>query len=219
MGLFWDYFKKKLRFPLIWKPGPLAQVAKGGAEVLDQAREDALWLREQFLPVLCDDAYLENFARSRGIVRSALEPEAYYIGRVRFAYLWFILGGKDEGMEKTILNYFDLDEVSVKNLRDEDPDRWAEFQVVLDGIKSNLLNELDQVEWAVNKIKPARSKLAGFDLWITFPKSDLHEGIGMFSGHDITVYPAGAGEMDFNLETGQFAACFGGHHVVVYPAA
>ena len=196
MGLFRDYFLKKLRFLLIQRPGPLAQLALGGADVLDGVRDDELWLRTQFFPLLCIDEFLARFARSRGIVRAALEPEEHYIGRIRYAYNWFIMGGKDAGMSTALINYFDLTEAVVRNLRFEDPERWAEFEVMVDGIKADLLTRLDQMEWSINEAKPARSKFAGFDLWMTFPKASDRWGTGVMAGHDVTLYPMGAGEMD-----------------------
>ena len=217
MGLFRDYFKKKLGFILIQSPGPLSQGAFGGADALDGARDDALWLRKQFLPLLCDDVFLENFARSRGVVRAALEPEAHYIGRLRYAYNWFIMGGKDAGMINALLNYFDLTEVVITNLRDEDPEKWAEFRVLLNGIKGELLTKLDQVEWAINEAKPARSKFAGYNLRITFPQAVDYLGVGIIAGHDVTLYPFGAGEMETQTTANEMPVVLSGHHVTIYP--
>lgn len=99
MGALWDYFKNTLRFPLIFSPGPLAQVSQGGAEVLDNAKEDELWLRKQFLPSLCDDGFLARFAASRGIRRWPYESNALWRDRVIRAYVFFMLGGKKAGLE------------------------------------------------------------------------------------------------------------------------
>jgi hypothetical protein len=120
MSLFWDYFKKTLRFMLIQKPGPLAQTAKGGAESLDRAREDALWLREQFLPAICDPEYLKRFGRSRGIRRYWHETDEQYKNRVILAFVWQLLGGRHHGLSE-LLNYYGYSGVEIVNLRDEDP--------------------------------------------------------------------------------------------------
>jgi len=220
MSIFWKYFKDTLRFLLIWKPGPLAQMVKGGALALDQAREDELWLRDQFSPERCEDEFLEQFAKSRGITRAPQEPEDYYKNRIRLAYIWYILGGRDEGVEKAMINYFGFTRVEITNLREEDPARWAEFRVLLDGVAGDILEKLDQVEWAINEVKPARSLLAGLTLYLTFENSVARLGAAIMGGPDTTIFPWGAGEINFYPAGPQAAAaCQAGQDTTIYPLA
>lgn len=100
MGLFWDYFRKTLRFPLIWRPGPLAQLAKGGGEGLDQTRSDITWLRDQFTPETCDTDHMAAFARSRGLRRWPSERDDFWKRRVVLAYEFYRRGGTKPGMEQ-----------------------------------------------------------------------------------------------------------------------
>lgn len=161
MGIFWTYLRDTLRLPAIQQPGPLAMLADGGATTLDSARDVALQLRDQFFAERCEVAYLANFARRRGIVRGQLEPESSYHSRVRLAYLWHVQGGRESGMRQVLCDLFGFAETTVVNLRHEDPARWAEFRVVCDvGLGINPDISFEQVEWAVNETKPARSRLA-----------------------------------------------------------
>jgi P2-related tail formation protein len=164
MGVFGDYFKKTLRWPLLASPGPLSMLVDGGASVLDIARDHIMWLRNQFAPALCEDEFLIHFARSRGVRRAPLETEEHYQARVRAAYLWWSRGGRASSLEQTLVRYFGFASVTVESLRDEDPDRWAEFRVVLDVQGSDLTMGFEHSEWAINEIKPARSKLAGINI-------------------------------------------------------
>jgi hypothetical protein len=158
--MFWDYFKNTLRLPFIANPGQLAMLAEGGADILDASRDDALTLRDQFLPERCEAANLKHFAACRGIVRAQLEPEIHWQGRVRLAYLWHIRGGRAGGLAATLVGYFGFTAVQVVNLRAEDPARWAEFRVICDLGGVSPWFEVNQVTWAINELKPARSKLA-----------------------------------------------------------
>lgn len=160
MGLFWEYFKKKLRLIYLSQTGPLSLLAEGASSCLDEARANVLSLRNQFLPELCDEAFLTNFARSRGIVQAPLETKAHYQGRVRFAYLWWARGGRAGAMRLTLMEFFGFGDVTITSLRDEDPARWAEFRVEIEVLGENLEVSEAQVEWAINEAKAARSKLA-----------------------------------------------------------
>lgn len=185
MGLFWDYFKKELRFPPILKTGALAMLAEGGGSALDAGRDVELQLRDQFFPFRCEQTYLTNFARSRGIVRNPLEPDDYWLARVRFAYNWWARGGRASAMAEALRIGFDfadvmvinhgaegslIDETSGLTLIDEttgtvlnyerDSTRWAEFTVIIYLNGKEYSYTMDQIIWAINEVKPARSQLA-----------------------------------------------------------
>ena len=73
--MFWDYFKNKLKFPLILKGGAFTVFAKALAARLNQLRSDMLWLREQFLPATCELQYLDKHGKSRGLIRNPIETD------------------------------------------------------------------------------------------------------------------------------------------------
>ncbi len=161
MGLFWNYFKRQLRWPLIQRPGPLALLAEGGAESLDAARETVLTLRAQFFADRCEAGFLANFARSRGIARAPLETEEHFTARVRNAYRYWARLGRPSTLQRALLDYFGFNSVEVLNRRDEDPALWAEFWVVIRNYGDSSIYDIAQLFWDINEIKPARSKLAG----------------------------------------------------------
>ncbi|OHD25786.1 MAG: hypothetical protein A2Y38_21450 [Spirochaetes bacterium GWB1_59_5] len=188
MGLFKDYFVNVLRLPFLHKPGPLAMLADGASGCLDAVRDVIEVLRSQFLPALCESAYLERFARSRGINRHPLEPEAHWLERVRFAYLWWSMGGRASAMAEAlqigfsfgtvrIINLYTIfqmvdedtktpivDESTTEYLGDGDFERWAEFMVVAQLKGNEIRYTRAQIIWAINEIKPARSRLAALIL-------------------------------------------------------
>lgn len=189
MGLFWEYFRDTLRIPFILKRDALAMLAEGGAGNLDGVRDIIITLRDQFFAERCEEVVLANFARSRGIVRAPLEPEASWRGRVRFAYLWWQRGGRAGGMAKVLIDYFGFAAVDVVNMRAEDPARWAEFTVTCSMIGEEAPFTSDQVTWLINEMKPARSKLAGLTMVATV-LSDIPCWSGaMFSAETIMVWP------------------------------
>ena len=116
MGIFWKYFQK-LSFPLILKGGALAKSAMGGAEALDTARDNIFWLRNQFLPEICDAQYLSDFSRSRGIVRAPVESSEQFTRRVIYAWQFFRLGGKAAGLPEILKLYGILDVELVEHLQ------------------------------------------------------------------------------------------------------
>lgn len=206
MGRFLDYFRNELRFPPILRSGALALLADGGSETLDAARDAQMQLRDQFLPARCEEAYLIHFARSRGITRHPLEPSEHWLTRVRFAYHWWSRGGRASAMAEALRSGFNfaavmvfnhgsegslIDETSGVQLVDEtsgamlnyerDPSRWAEFAVTIYLAGNEYAYTVDQVIWAINEVKPGRSKLV--ELFFIAPLHDETSGAGL---HDET---------------------------------
>ncbi len=160
MAFFWKYFRETLKFPLISKDGPLAQLAQGGAEVLDDVREVIIWLRDQFNPETCDADMLDGFAASRGITRHGMESVDVFRDRVAAAYAWHLLGGSVGGLE-TILAHYGFPDADIVNLRDEDESRWAEFRVEFNDPGLSYGDDgLELLGWVINDQKPARSMLS-----------------------------------------------------------
>lgn len=102
MSVFWEYFKKTLRFPLIWSDGYLSLLVKGGAMVLDQAREDILEFRRQAMPESCDSQYLDHIAASRGVTRWENEPDDFWRRRVGRAMDFNCKAGKRVGVQEIL---------------------------------------------------------------------------------------------------------------------
>lgn len=162
---FWEYFKS-LGFTPILEPGPLAMIAEGGADELEGQRVTMLILRDQFFAEKCDDEMLVRFATARGIFRMREEPEEYYRQRIRFAYAWWSKGGRESAMQETMVQSFGFTACSVFNMRGLDPARWAEFRLDISGVTGDLTVSIEQIVWAANEVKPARSKLAGLKLFL-----------------------------------------------------
>ena len=163
MSELWKYFRDVLAWPLIHAPGPVQAVVKGLALTLDGARDDAVYLRRQFFPGLCEAELVAAHGESRGIVRHPRETAEQYRQRVVKAYRWHQLGGKIEGLPE-ILRFYGFDAIKIDNLRRWAPSRWAEFQLglkapVTQAEQTTLLADLDTLIRLVNEYKPARSKL------------------------------------------------------------
>jgi hypothetical protein len=148
---------------LIDAPGPLQALAKGLAHRLDAVREDAVFLRAQWFPALCDPELVPAHGTSRGLTRHHTESPEQFRQRVINAYAWHLLGGKQEGLPE-ILRFYGYSIAGIKNLRKYQPSRWAEFQVGLINPatladQNAILADLETLVWLINEYKPARSVL------------------------------------------------------------
>lgn len=218
MGLFWPYFRDTLRLPFVRGTGPMAMLAEGGAEALDEARDVISLLRDQFFPFRCEAVYLARFARSRGIVRSPLEPEEHWLARVRFAYHWWSRGGRASAMAEGLRLGFGFSDVRVINMRAEDPAKWAQFRCELDGVTGDVLSRVDQVRWAINEVKPARSKLFALRFAASPARMERYAGVSVQRGGFVTIYPpvleaVAPAEMQSQYAVGLTM----GHAVTIYP--
>ena len=164
MSPFWRYFRDTLRLGLIDKPGPLQALGKGLAFSLDTVRDDAVFLRAQWFPQLCEPELVPAFGESRGLARHHTETPEQFRRRVINAYAWHMLGGKQEGLPQ-ILEFYGYTVAEIENLRTYQPSRWAEFQVGLHTPatptgQNAILADLQTLVWLINAYKPARSVLA-----------------------------------------------------------
>lgn len=189
MGIFWAYFRDTLRLPFIQRPGPLAMLAEGAAPLLDAVRDAILLLRDQFLVSRCEEGYLNNFARSHGLVRAPQESDESWTGRVQLSYLWWARGGRAGLMAQVLVDHFGFASVEIINMRASDAARWAEFKVVAYVIGGNLMFTTAQVEWAINEVKPARSKLASIEYIYSVEGNVPAYSFGATSAEIVTVYP------------------------------
>ncbi len=162
MSKFWQYFQE-LQWPLIFRPGPLSALIKGLALALDDVRQDILWFRSQFNPATCDENFVFPHATSRGIARHSIESDGLFKERTKQAFSWQALGGGQRGLPR-ILEYLGYSGCDIKNIRDEEPARWAEFKISLDVLKRGLgPDDYALVSWAAQDQKPARSIFAGLE--------------------------------------------------------
>lgn len=153
---FWRYFHDKLHWPAIFRPGPVSALVRGLALYMDDAREDILWLRRQWLPATADDAMIAAYGASRGIPRQSFDTDESYRRRVINAFAWHKLGGKVRGLERI----FAENHLAATILPASNPDWWAHFRVRLD--VTDTVFDLDAaalVFWLANEYKPARSRL------------------------------------------------------------
>ena len=151
-SLFWQYFSKTLNWPLL-KSRYLQVIVKGLALYMDRIRHDIAYARNQYFAELSPER-LEDYAESRGIKRLYFDTDEQFQTRVINAYRWQKLAATMKGVPQ-ILKESGYPNASVKNCRDDDPDRWAEFEVSFDGYKQ----DISQLVPLINEYKPARSKL------------------------------------------------------------
>jgi hypothetical protein len=161
MSLFFNYFKTKLNWLFIQTSGPLSAIVQGGAVVLDNTRDSILWLRRQFSPETCEEIYLASHGNARGIFQRPGESMEQFRVRVSKAYAWQLLGGKKTGLPR-ILAHYGYNDASLVDLKQEDPERWAEFRVELPLPNDVTItgDDIGNIDDVVNDQKPARSKLA-----------------------------------------------------------
>ena len=203
MSLFWKYFKDTLRWPLIWKPGPLSVIVKGAALVLDDVRGSILWLRSQFKPETCEKEHIIRFARSRGIRRYNLETDdERFKQKVINAYVWQMLGGGIQGLPKILEQYGYICN-RIVNVRHEDPERWAEFrpEVTLPEYVGFKEEDFDLIPFIVNDQKPTRSKVDAIIMHVDMRSVLPTIASRLNSGEAITVYPWSQTEVELSSST------------------
>lgn len=156
MSVFWKYFHDTLRWPAIFRPGPLSALVKGLALYMDDVRADMLWLRRQYVPARCDEDLIARYGESRGIVRWRFDTDESYRRRVINAFAWHKLGGKVRGLERIFAENLYIATI----LPASDPALWAHFRLGLDVTGTGFDQDSAALAfWLANEYKPARSKL------------------------------------------------------------
>ncbi|MBF0454940.1 MAG: hypothetical protein HQL72_09040 [Magnetococcales bacterium] len=176
MGFFWNYFTRSLQFLLIQQPGPLSQMARGGAESLDGVRDDMLWLRDQFLPVKADPAFLTHFANARGIKRIPGEDDGQFAARTINAYAWYRLGGREKGLNQ-FFTVFGFEGAVIEPLIVGGPGGQYDFQIHLPPRERGYEeSDFETLIHLTNEQKPARSRLARITAGCHTPHLVLDQG-------------------------------------------
>lgn len=158
---FWTYFKDRLRFALIAFPGPIAALIHGLARYLDKVRQDVYWVRDQFVPPTSEDQHIPLHGESRSVGRIKYDTDTQYRLRVEEAALWHGLGGKVLGVPE-ILKLYGFGSARIDNVRLENPDLWAHFDVsLIRPPKEFSQGDVDAVIALINQYKPGRSVLRG----------------------------------------------------------
>lgn len=167
-SLFFNYFKDKLRFFLLWKENAWWPVIRGIAHSLDQVRDDIKWVRDQYSPATCDDEFIELFGESRGIIRFPFEEKAQFSQRVNEAYDYWKSAGITStiqawinklGIAATIIEYKDKGTEDYLAHLD-----WAEIYVQFDSFYVSS-EQKEYIQLLINDLKRASALImAGFRL-------------------------------------------------------
>ncbi|MGD9809630.1 MAG: phage tail protein [Deferribacterales bacterium] len=185
--MFFQYFSKTLKFPFLSAGSAITSLVKGMAAVLDDMVDVLYWLRKQFMPSECEEQYLRRFAESRSIKRYSFESAEQYRDRIFGAYIFYALAGRVDGI-KAIFEMYGLD-VAVQSLRDEDPERWAEFYLIFASVSADVLTRNTEYIEIINDVKPARSKLAGIKYNMDID-GDVYVASGLQTSSICIVQPA-----------------------------
>ena len=157
MSRFWTYFHDRLAWPQLFQPGPLSAIVKGLALYMDDVREDIIWLRRQCVVDTAEDDMLERYGASRGILRTRFDTDASYRLRVSHAYAWHKLGGTVSGLRR-ILGENGYPDAIIRNARQCDGSRWAQFDVLLPLPPVGFDDDDNaRLRWLIVEYKPARS--------------------------------------------------------------
>lgn len=158
-SLFWAYAHDRLRWLWIFRPGPLSALVRGIAGYLDDIREDVIWTRAQYLASLAIKDLMPGYAQSRAVPRTRYDNDEQHRTRVVRAYAWHHLGGKVTGLPQILAEYGYPDSV-VHNCREDNPERWAHFELhLLTPTHQWDQAEIDAVTALANLYKPGRSVL------------------------------------------------------------
>ena len=154
---FWKYLQDTLAWPQIAEPGPIAALLHGIARYNDKVLEEILWLRRQFVPPTAEDEFIPFYGESRGVPRTRHDSGGRYRTRVERAFAWHMLAAKDLGLPKILAEY-GFEDGKIKNVRHENPDLWAHFDVTLVKPPADFSQaDIDAVFDLVNENKPGRS--------------------------------------------------------------
>ena len=156
-GIFWSYLRDTLAWPQISEPGPLAAVMHGIASYNDKVLKEILWLRDQFIVPLAEDEFIPFYGESRGVPRNRFDTAEKYRLRVEKAFEWHMLAAKEQGLPKILAEY-GFEDGKIKNVRHENPELWAHFDVTLVKPPADFgQKDVEAVFDLANENKPGRS--------------------------------------------------------------
>jgi len=167
MTTFTEYFFYLMH--RIFKRGPRSnsdadKLAKSLGPDYDAAMESLFMLREQALVITATGKALDQLGKDGGLARYRDEDDEAYRRRLLAAFSIHTQVGTKAAMLAAfhILGFMGAD---IDELRAEDPNRWAEFRVVL-SLPAAIFSEADRsnILATIRKMKPAHTKLAELNL-------------------------------------------------------
>jgi hypothetical protein len=160
----------------------------------DAAQEAIFLVREQALVATATGAALDALGKERGLPRHRDEPDEYYRRRLLSAYSLYQAAGTIPGIKNVlrILGYpnaeiYELYKDGVTQpfhngqyrydgtIQHQGGRRWAEFKIITDIEEGRTYTAADVrvLVDAINKVKPAHTKLAAFTLGMIIPAEAL----------------------------------------------
>lgn len=175
--MFWKFITKTLSFAPARAGGPVAVVLEGVSRVFDDMVEDIKWTRDQMNPATCEDAFVPDFGKSRGIKKHPAETFEKYRRRVVKAWAWHRKAGRNRGIEN-ILDHYGHAGCQVASMKPVDAERWAEFEVRVpaDGPMDGA--DYQSIKETTSEAKAATAKLARLST-TTRLESRIHTGAGL----------------------------------------
>lgn len=200
---FAEYFYYLLH--RIYKRGPLQfgsdinKLTRAMGPNYEAALDTLFFRREQAFAATARGKALDQLGADRGLPRWQGETDDNYRLRLLAAYSTYSQLGTAAAMVNTLdrLGYTDA---TITEMRDEDPDRWAEFKVLLKLPKAIWRPpERTKTIRTISMMKPATTKLAYLDLeapfkditvggtWedLIFPALDLYPAEGLYPSRDV----------------------------------
>ncbi|MCL6479371.1 MAG: phage tail protein [Peptococcaceae bacterium] len=181
---FSDYFYYLLHRVFKRAPQPDSdadKLTKALGPNYDGAVEAIFKLREQAMVITAQGKALDQLGRDRLLPRYGGESDDAYRLRLLNAFSIHSQVGTADAMTEAFkrLGFTEAEIIEMKQI---DPDRWAEFKVVV-GLPESGFSDLDRNSFlaTIRKMKPAHTKLASLDLEAS--AVDIHG-----AGGDITAW-------------------------------
>lgn len=186
---FWRWVREVLAWPFIRTPGPLACVVEACARAADDVLADVHWLRDQFNPATCEDAYVDRYGAARGLTRHHKESAAQWRRRVCAAMAWHKLAGRTLGMPQILAHYGYTGGIMCNLAAEGAPERWAHFRAELvTGDYPVTDADWELIRWVLNSTKPAKSVLENITI-VVQARLITRIAVGQISGEVTTIAP------------------------------
>ena len=139
------------------------------ASAAEGFRQSAFSARRQKFPELSDDSVLYLLGKERNLEKFRYESSNEFRERIKKSVDFWFQAGSVETL-KEILTIYGFSGTEIKSVRYEDPEKWAEFDIILERrtIIENVKEKVELVTNVVNHLKPAHEKLRYFQLNFIF---------------------------------------------------
>jgi len=162
-------------------PGPLKKIAKTKnqfyilfkvfGKVFDQSKQDIFRVREESMIISASGKMLSEHGRDRNMPRFQGEDVENYRIRLSMKNIIAEKAGSNEGIVYALrsLGFKNFD---IQPLWKKDPERWAEFMIIIDEQDIDLCKTFNAVKSTVRDVKMASSlPNYGFQLYSSNPSS------------------------------------------------